>query len=102
MLAALRAFHNYFNLLAHARCLRGKNGGNAFIFGLFTRLAAFWRIDQTFVTKKDLFARCPDKIFVAIYAMNEAVLEIGLAVWHGPVGLNHEFNLWHVSAPPYI
>lgn len=102
MLAALRAFHNHFNLLPHARCLRRNDGGDAFIFGLFTRLAAFWRIDQTFVTKKSLFARRPDKIFVAIYAMDETVLEIGLNMRRRPVGLNHEFNLWHVSAPPYI
>jgi hypothetical protein len=66
LLAALRALHGDFDSLANAGRLRCGNGREAFVLGLFARLATLRFVLQTFVVKEDLFASSPDKIISTI------------------------------------
>lgn len=57
--------------------MSSRNGGKAFILGLFAFLTTFWRILKSFVTEKDLFADGPDKMGIAINTQNRLVFKFG-------------------------
>lgn len=56
------------------------------IFGLFTLLAAFWRILELFVAKERLLTSSPDKTLSAVYALYRRIGEVTRGIdrnWRG-------------------
>lgn len=62
--------------LFNAGSLRGGDRGDPFVFRLFTILASFRRIRQTFIAEKRLFSDRPDKILPAVNAMYIFILKV--------------------------
>ena len=71
------AIYGDFDSLFDTGTLRGGNGSEPFVFGMLTFLAAFRRVLKLLVPKKDLFARRPDEMRVAVDAKNGLIGKFG-------------------------
>lgn len=80
LLSALRALDGDFDALAHAGCLCGGDGREAFVLGLLAGLTSLGFVLKTLVVKKDLFASSPNKILSTINALDIAILEFHLGM----------------------
>ena len=78
LLPTLCALNGNLYALANSRRLRCSDRCEAFVFRLFTGLAAFGLVLQSLVVKKDLFSSGPHKILTAIDALDRTVLILRL------------------------
>lgn len=79
---ALGAVNGDLDFLFDTGSLRRHHCFDAIIFGLFTRLASFGRVLQSFIPKEYLLADSPDKIFAAIVADDHFIFQIFCRVFY--------------------
>ena len=96
LLAALSALHRNFYALSHSRGLRSRNSSQAFILGLFARLASLWFVFEALVVEKYLLSRSPNKVLVTVYALDCPILIFTIV---SRFQCCRRFHLCHVVLP---
>jgi hypothetical protein len=76
LLTALRAGHTHFNSLFDSGNVRRGYRRQSIILGLFTGLATFGFVSESFIVKEDLLADGPHERLAAIDAGNRAILKV--------------------------
>jgi hypothetical protein len=85
--------------LAHARRLRGGNGGETLVLRLLARLTTLRLVLETLIVKEDLLACCPDEILSAIHTLDGAILKLCFRLAPLTIRFACDLNLCHVGIP---